>query len=426
MNTIKLIVAFIFLFYGISSAQYSLEHYLEQGSNNAPSLSEYLNLKDINAIQSDLNSAENSGLNVFLSADYLFAPYFNNNGKLISANPDPKAIGYDVGISNGGLYSAQLNIEKNIFNSSLIDALQNQNKIQSEQYSYDYALEKHNLEKQITDQYLATYKSLQLYKLSKESISNLTEQVNIASNLVEQGFLTAGDYLLMKIELQNELLNSSESLQNYKDDLTQLNSICGINDTNMVYLDSVALQLTELKNSLGFFKKYELDSLSLISQQYVFETKYLPRLKLFFNTGLNAVETNGIERKFGLSAGLSFSLPIFDGGQKSLTRQQSLISQKTVNNYSRYFSLNLELILSNSASKLKTIKRNLAGLDNQINEYKKVMEISVRDLNKGDISTIEFLNILKNFIDLKKSKIEKENEYQMQINNFNYWNWQYE
>jgi outer membrane protein TolC len=267
---------------------------------------------------------------------------------------------------------------------------------------------------------------LQLYKLSKESISNLTEQVNIASNLVEQGFLTAGDYLLMKIELQNELLNSSESLQNYKDDLTQLNSICGINDTNMVYLDSVALQLTELKNSLGFFKKYELDSLSLISQQYVFETKYLPRLKLFFNTGLNAVETNGIERKFGLSAGLSFSLPIFDGGQKNLTRQQSLISQKTVNNYCRYFSLNLELILSNTASKLKTIKRNLAGLDNQINEYKKVMEISVRDLNKGDISTIEFLNILKNFIDLKKSKIDKEIEYQMQINNFNYWNWQYE
>ena len=54
------------------------------------------------------------------------------------------------------------------------------------------------------------------------------------------------------------------------------------------------------------------------------------------------------------------------------------------------------------------------------------MEISVRDLNKGDISTIEFLNILKNFIDLKKSKIDKEIEYQMQINNFNYWNWQYE
>ncbi len=426
MSISKQITAYLLLLSGISLPQNSLDYYLNQGINNAPTLSEYQNLKDINTIQSELNSAENSGLNVFLSADYLFAPYFNNNGKLISANPDPKAIGYDVGISNGGLYLAQLNVGKNILNGGLIDALQNQNNIQSEQYSYNYALGKHNLEKQITDQYIEAYKSLQLFYLSKESVSNLNEQLNIAADLIGQGFLTARDYLLMKIELENEEINKSESFQNYKNDLVHLNTLCGIKDTNTVYLDSLELQRSLTINNSGFFRKYELDSLSLITQQSVFETKYLPQLKLFFNTGLNAVELKGIERKFGLSAGLSFSLPIFDGGQKSLTRQQNLIYQKTIGDYSRYFSSNLELIIINTAAKLKTIKKNIEELDNQISEYKKVMTISTNDLNKGDISTIEFLTILKNFIDLKKSKIEKENEYQMEINNFNYWNWQYE
>ncbi len=426
MDIIKLVITFIFLFYGVASAQYSLEYYLEQGSKNSPSLSEFQNLKEINRIQSDLNSAENSGFNVFLSADYLFAPYFNNNGKLISANPDPKAIGYDVGISNGGLYSAQLNVEKNIFNGGLINTLESQNSIQSEQYSFSYDLEKHSLKKQITDQYLAAYTSLQLYNLNKQSVSNLSEQLKIASDLVEKGFLTARDYLLMKIELQSEVLTSSESFQSYKNDLIQLNTLCGIKDTNTVYLESVALQLSAPKNNSGFFKKYELDSMALSNQQLVFETKYLPQLKLFFNTGLNAVETNGIERKFGLSAGLSFSLPIFDGGQKSLTRQQNLISQNTVSNYNKYFSRNLELFLSNSASKLISLNQNIDDLNKQIADYAKVMDISVRDLNNGDISVIEFLTILKNFIDLKKNKIQKENEYQLEINNYNYWNWQYE
>ena len=146
---IKQTLIFILIFSGVMAAQNSLEYYLDKGYKNAPTLAEYKNLQQINSLQSELNSAENSAFKVFLTADYLFAPYFNNNGKLLSTNPDPKAYGYDIGITNGGLYSALLNVEKNIFNGGVLNAYQNQNKIQSEQYSYNYDLEKHNLENQI-------------------------------------------------------------------------------------------------------------------------------------------------------------------------------------------------------------------------------------------------------------------------------------
>ncbi len=420
---IKRITIFILLFSGISSAQYSLEYYLKQGINNAPTLAEFKNLKNINDIQSELNSAENSAFKVFLSADYLFAPYFNNNGQLISTNPDANAIGYDVGITNGGLYSAQLNVEKNILNGGLLYALQNQNKLQAEQFGYSYDLEKHNLEKQITDQYLVSYKSLLLYELSKDIVSNLSEHLKIASDLVEQGYMKAQNYLLLKIELQNEQINLNEAYQNYKNDLTQLNTICGVKDTNFVTLSQVELSLTLSKSSSDFYKKYELDSLATVNQQSLFETKYLPQLKLFANTGLNAVETNGIERKFGMSAGLNFSLPIFDGGQRSLTQQQSQITQKTISDYRKYFEVNLEMIISNTLSRITSLKKNLDDLNAQITEYQKLMDISINGLQKGDISMIEYLALLKNFIDLRKNKIEKRVEYQMEINNYNYWNW---
>jgi hypothetical protein len=51
------------------------------------------------------------------------------------------------------------------------------------------------------------------------------------------------------------------------------------------------------------------------------------------------------------------------------------------------------------------------------------MDISINGLQKGDISMIEYLTLLRNFIDLKKSKIDKEINYQTEINNYNYWNW---
>ena len=301
--------------------------------------------------------------------------------------------------------------------------MQSQNIIQTRQYSYSYTLEKHNLKKQITDQYLTAYRSLQRFYLSREIVSNLSAQLKIASDMVEQGFFTAQNYLLLKIEFENEKVNLNETMQTYKSDLTQLNTLCGINDTATIFLDSIALNPSTPKYSSDFLKKYELDSLALYNQQAVFETKYLPQLKLFFNTGLNAVELNGIERKFGISAGLSFSLPIFDGGQKSLTRQQNEISQKTIRNYREFFSINLELLLSNSQSKIKSLNQNINYLSTQLAEYQKLMDISAQDLHNGNISMIEYLTLLKNFVDMKKNAIDKQLDYQMEINNYNYWNW---
>ena len=41
----------------------------------------------------------------YISSELLVAPYLNNNGKTIDTAPSDKAIGYDIGITNGGLYS---------------------------------------------------------------------------------------------------------------------------------------------------------------------------------------------------------------------------------------------------------------------------------------------------------------------------------
>ncbi len=301
---------------GIAAAQHSLDYFLNKGINNAPSLIEYRNLQDINNIQRDLNTAENSAFNVFLSANYLFAPYFNNNGKIISTNPDPNAIGYDAGITNGGLYSAQLNIEKNIFNGGLTDVLEKHIGIQQKQYKFNYELEKRNLQKQITDQYLSTYKSLLLYQTSKDVLQNSEYQLKITGKLLKKGFEKNSSYLLLKIEVQSQQIAQKENLQKYKNDFLQLNSLCGITDTQTVFIDSVSIIMRDAKTNFSFLEKYNLDSSLTANQQDLFETKYQPQVKLFFNAGLNAIELNGIERKFGLSAGVDFQLPIFDGERK--------------------------------------------------------------------------------------------------------------
>lgn len=415
-----LTIAFIYV--NSLTAQNNLQFYLNTAKQNSPTLKENTNLLRINELNKSLNESQYKLPQISLTSNYLFAPYFNNNGKIISANPDPNAIGYDAGITNGGLYSAQINIEKNIFNGGFTVALQNQSNIQQAQYKYGYELESRNLKKQITEQYLNAYKSLMLYNLSKDILQNIETQLQLTGELVEKGYAKSQSYLLLKIELQTQKIALKEIFQQYKNDLLQLNSLCGIKDTQTVYIDSVRLSMHEKNSTFSFLDKYNLDSMAAANQQELFETKYNPQVKLFFNTGLNAVELSGIQRKFGMSAGIDFMLPIYDGGQKDITHQQTEIALNTIKNFKNYALTNIELQKQSVLLNIQQLQDNLREIGMQLKDYKDLINLSEKQLNTGDISMIEYLTLLKNFIELRKTYIEKEIALQLEINNYNYWN----
>ncbi len=416
----------LFLILGFSRlifSQYSLDYFINKALENSPAIKNYSNLFLINDLQKKLDEAQNSSFQVYLTGDYLFAPYFNNNGHLISTNPNPKAIGYDAGITNGGLYSALINVDKNVFNGALLDALNEQRTVLGKSYENKLNEEKHNLKKQVIDQYFNTLQNLELYNLSKEIDSNLENRLNIMEDLVTKGLAKVQDYLLLRVETRSQKINLDQTWQNYRNGIFQLYAMCGIVDTQTVLIDSLTLNLSDAPNQSHFLKQYYLDSLNTSAQQNVFETKYLPQIKLFFNTGLNAVELNEIQRRFGLSAGINLSMPILDGGQRDITEQQSLIAEKITDDYKNYMSNNIFMQRRDAENRIKSLRKNLADFKSQVEDYQKILNISLEQLEKGNLSMIDYLTELRNYIDLQKNYISTEINYQLEISNYNYWNW---
>ena len=404
-------------------AQRNLDFYINKALENAASLNDLRNQIPVNNLQNELDKAQNSAFQISVTGNYLFVPYFNNSGGIVTANPDPNAIGYDVGLTNGGLYSVQVNFAKNIFNGNLLDALQSKNDLSNKSVSNNIQIEEHNLKKAVTDQYLNCTQNLLLYNLTKENIENLKEQLRITGELVEKGFVKAQDFLLLKIESKNQMTQLDEIWRNYRSGLTQLNSICGIKDTSAAILENVNLNISKQAVQSNFVTKFSIDSLVIANQQQLFETKYQPQVNVFFNTGLNAVELNNIQRKFGLSAGINFSLPIFDGNQRDITRQQTDVFGKTIRQNKDYFEKNLFLQRQNGLDKIKSLKYSLDNLQSQIEDYKQVISLAKNQIQQGSLSMIEYLTLLKNYIDLQKNNISTEINYQLEINNYNYWNW---
>ena len=62
-------------------------------------------------------------------------------------------------------------------------------------------------------------------------------------------------------------------------------------------------------------------------------------------------------------------------------------------------------------------------MEEQADDYQNLIKISKQQLEKGNLSMIEYLTLLRNYIDLQKNMINTEINYQMEINNYNYWNW---
>ena len=417
------VLTFIFGLCSLTYCQYNLDYFVNKAQNNSPTIKDYTNQYLINNLQKKLDDAQNSAYQVYLTGGYLFAPYFNNNGVLLTSNPGPDAVGYDAGITNGGLYAAQINVQKNIFNGAINDALNDQRAIRGQSFENKSNQEKHNVQKQVTDLYLNTLQYLLLYHASEETGSILNDQFKISGDLMSKGFIKAQDYLLLKIEIKSRQIELEQTWQNYKSSLMQLYSVCGIRDTQTVLIDTVKLILPGSVSGSGFLAQYYLDSLDLENQQKIFEVKYYPQVSVFLNAGLNAVDISDIQRKFGMSAGINFSLPLLDGNQKDITRQQSYLSEQTLSQYKDYLAGNINVRRTDSGNRIKSLSKNLDDLHSQITDYKKLIDISGKQLQQGNLSMIEYLNILKDYIELRKNNITAEINYQLEISNYIYWNW---
>jgi outer membrane protein TolC len=403
-------------------AQNDLQYYLNSAYKNNPALKESANNIRIKQLDKSLAESEHSLPQVNLTANYLFVPYFNND-KIITSNPPPDAIGYDPSLSNGGLYSAQINVSKNLFNSGVVDAFNNQADVLIKSNESNIELVKHTLEKDVTDQYINCWQAQELYSLESTSVDILKPQLDITENLMLKGQVKQSDYLLLKVELGNQQLAAELTLNSLKSSIYQLNTLAGIKDTLLAHFEIVSLSTNENTGSSKFFNQFINDSLLVLSQQSVFETKYAPQLNLIFNAGLNAVELNDIQRKFGVSAGLNFTLPLYDGSQKNITRQQSLISLISVSSNKENQKILINNKLKESSVLMELNKKSIESISNQISDYDKILLLTRAELYRGQLSMVEYITIVKNYLDLKKNWISSNSAYRQAINQYNYWNW---
>ena len=408
-------------------AQNRLDYFISQAVKNSPLINENNSLNKVNELEAKRLKAIYTKAQIGITANYLFAPIIaTDNNKTVFEPNSSGAVnyyGYDLGASNGGEYRAMVNITQPLFGAEKYKTAAEQVSIETRINENNTKLTAHDIGKIVTDQFILCLQDSKQIADAETFVTLLADQNEILIRLTQSGIYKQSDLILLTIEQQNFQAQVETLKANYRRDLLELYTICGIDNTATVQLQSTELQLyPKVRNSI-FTESFRLDSLNLAARQNVFELQYKPQINLYADAGLWALTTSTIPQRFGMSAGVSLSWNLFDGRQKELNRQKTMLLQRNTSFQKNYFETQNKLRLGNILGEIKATENQIGLTQNQLNKYDVLLEAYKKEVSAGQISIIDFLTILKNKASLAGQYHLLFLRKQSLINAYNYWNW---
>ena len=388
-----------------------LSWYIEEGMRKSPVLQDFRNQVQLKAADSLLIVAGQK-------------PLVEGNS-LLSYAPVLNGIGYDQAITNGSNIGAAIAVSQPIFNKKIRQGAFEKVRIESHMAGNSYKLALLQLKHDIGAQYLVANADLDMLHFNSGQLQLYREEQSILQELVDKGLQPQSAYIGFLLEKQGMERQVRESTIQYRRDLADLNILCGINDTAEVSLEPAMFKLDDgcRGSENPFLQQYLLDSVQLVNAKYLVDNQYRPSLKWMADAGLLSSQFSTIGKNFGFSAGLSFSVPIYDGHQRSIQYSKLAIEEQTREKYFDYFYVQ-------RSQEIGRIRRELAETQQSIDMYtaqktrtEQLMDNAKKLLNLGTMSITDYILIVRNYRELILALSQAGNKRSQLINDFNYLHW---
>lgn len=418
LKSTRIVLVFLVLLLATPSSfsQNSLDYYLKVARENNPTVKENQAQTEKADIQQNLVKAEYTAPKVSLNGEINYSPLFPNKS-------DPKAIGYDVAVTDGGLFAALLNVRQPIFNKTTTETLHKQAKLTGESGTNKAKVTLHQLEKEVTDQYILSYQNFKQIDFVTNLRNQLLKQKEVIETFATKGIYKRSDILLIEIEIQNQNTELSNLEAIYNRNIYKLNDLCGISSSNNIKLTEPILELKSEVQSSQFLEQFRLDSLKEVTDLQVANLKFKPQFNLYGNTGLMAIELDGIQRKFGFGVGATMAIPLYDGNQKKYTRQQTDVNLRVIDNFKQNFLIQKSNRQKAILSDINLIEKKNNEIRSQLKNYEKLLDLYKLDLQTGELEVINYMNTVKSYTEAKNNLTISETNKLLIINENNYYNW---
>lgn len=404
----KLMIFVLFLVSGSLVNAQSLDSYLKKGLENSPLLKDYSN----QILSGKLDS-------LLIQATY--KPQIHQVSQAMYA-PASKNIGYDEAITNGGNYSALINLVQPLFNKKIKDNQFRDISLSNKTIEVNSRITETELKQGITSQFLTAYSDYSLIQFNKSTLNLLKDEQALLKSLADQGIYAQTDLMNLSLSVIAQKIAIRQAFIQYKNSLAVLNFICGINDTSTIILNKPELTIRNSFNinSSPAMMKFKIDSLKNVNSKLLIDLNYRPKLSAFADAGFMAIRPENIPYNFGTSFGINFTMPIYDGKQRKLQYNKTSLAENSRLDYKAFYSTQYQQQINQLTNQLKLTDELISGIRSQLTEQEKLIALYKIEIEKGLVRFLDFLNTVNNYTQTKNSLTVSEMNRLQIINQMNY------
>jgi outer membrane protein TolC len=404
----KLLIFVLLLVSGSLVNAQSLDFYLQKALDNSPLLKEYGN----QLLSGKLDS---------LLINATFKPQVNQVSQAMYA-PASKNFGYDEAITNGGNYSALINIVQPLFTKRKRDGQFRDISLSNQIIEVNSKITETELKQGITSQYLTAYANYLQIQFNQTTLNLLKDEQAVLKSLVNQGIYPQTDLMNLSLSVTAQQVAIHQTFIQYKNSLAVLNFICGITDTSTAVLEKPELGIRNSFNinSTPSMMKFKIDSLKNLNSKLLVGLNYLPKLSAFADAGFMAIRPENIPHNFGTSFGLNFSIPVYDGKQRKLQYDKTALAENSRLDYKAFYTSQYKQQINQLTEQLKLTDELISGILSQLSEQEKLIALYKIEIEKGLVRFLDFLNTVNNYTATKNSLTVSEMNRLQIINQMNY------
>lgn len=414
LNNILFPLQIIFCLLSISFSAFSqektIDDYINTATINSPLLYDLNNQVQINKMDSAIVRANFKPL-VGANSTGTYAPFI-------------RGFGYDLAISNGQTFSTLVSVNQSLLGRNRMNNTLQGIGLLTDSVTNAVQLSRQNIRKNIISQYITTYASQKQVAFDKTVNRLLKEEETVLKKLTQSNVYKQTDYLTFLVTLQQQELLMKQNHIIALNNIAVLNYLSGIVSTDSVKLAEPKLNLNaaqQLNGSL-FLQQYQLDSLRIQNSRRVIDLNYQPRVGVYADGGLNTSFIQKAYKNFGVSAGFTVSIPLYDGHQRRLQYNKLDIRERTRTTYRDYFLKQFNQQIAQLRQQLQQQESLFDKINEQIRFTESLIKVDGKLLQSGNITIADYILAIRNYLD-SQNLLRQTNITRLElINQLNYWN----
>ncbi|HVU95581.1 MAG TPA: TolC family protein [Puia sp.] len=395
---------------GWGQSPMGLDFYIDQALQNSPLLKDYRNQLVAGQVDSALVRAG-------------YRPQVTGSSVNVWA-PTIKGWGYDQAISNGGNFTTVVAVNQTLVGQKHLDAEYETIRLLNQGVGNSAKVSEQDLKKSVTAQYITAYGDWQQLNFNRDVYALLQKEEALLKDLTQKNVYRQTDYLAFLVTLKQEGLLLRQLEIQFRNDHGTLNYLCGIVDTAATALDDPRIELQrlpEIDQSI-FFRQFHLDSLKLRNSRSLIDYSYRPKASLYADGGFSSSFEYQGYKNFGVSFGVSVSVPIYDGHQRKMQYSKLDIAERTRAGYKDFFTKQYDQQIAQLRQQLQATEELIGQINEQVKYSQTLIDVNGKLLGTGDARIADYIIALSNYLSAR-NLLTQNNITRLQIiNQINYWN----